>query len=54
MVQCIMDKTIVPIYNLEGNQTNQIEIDDKLVYDRGRVWKGTQPVSYTHLRAHET
>ena len=37
-----MDKTIVPIYNLEGNQTNQIEIDDKLVYDRGRVWKGTQ------------
>jgi len=34
--------TIVPIYNQQGNKTNQIVIKDDLTYVRGRVWKGTK------------
>ena len=34
--------TIVPIYNQQGNKTNQIVINDDLTYVRGRVWKGSK------------
>ena len=34
--------TVVPIYNEQGNKTNQILIKDNLTYVRGRVWKGSK------------